>query len=246
VQGSVGATGDKDLKQANAVIDLLANAERYRSGRNSFDVGKIIVTFYRWCLPPALVSVAILFGVDAWIGRPPTQAADPILYWLTAILSVGALALCVVTLVVVGIILLRNRQWLLENEAHHLRSGYALHEKQVRTIAAYPLPVLQSVARYFDQRLLSDRGVHTFFGKGETSLATVALVLTSVKQLYDLHVFGFSAASRQVLFYVPVSLIAVLLMSLLVRWIRKKEDYQRGLLSDAIAMVTDREGKPTT
>lgn len=240
-KGSLALAGEISLEQASAVIELLANAERYRSGRNSFDVGKVIVTVYRWCLPPVFVFVAILFGVDLWIGRSPTEEADPILYWVTAIVSIVALFLCVGTLVAVGAILLRNRQWLRKNEAHHLRSGYALHEKQVRAISAYPLPVLQSVARYFEQRLFSDRGVHTFFGKGETSLATVALILTSVKQLYDLHVIGTSVASREILLSVPLSLLGLVAMSLFVRSIRKKEDYQRGLLADAIAMVTERE-----
>jgi hypothetical protein len=106
---------------------------------------------------------------------------------------------------------------------------------------------LRSVSRYFEQRTLSDKGIHTMFsGKGDFSLATLALVLTSVKQLYDLHAFGFSAANRQVLFYVPLSLMAMLCMSLLVRWLRRKEDYQRGLLADAIALVTDREGNNRT
>jgi hypothetical protein len=240
-KGSLATAGENNLTQANKVIDLLASAERYRSGPNSFDVGKVIVTVYRWSLPPVLVSVLILYGVDLWIGRSPTKDLEPVLYWLTAVISIGALALCVGTLVIVGTILLRHRQWLRKNEAHHLRAGYELHDKQVRSIAAYPLPVLQSVARYFDQRMLSDWGVHTFFGKGETSLATVALVLTSVKQLYDLHVIGTSVASREILFSVPLSLLGLLVMSLFVRSIRKKEDYQRGLLADAIAMVTERE-----
>ncbi|UPG92805.1 hypothetical protein [Luteibacter aegosomatissinici] len=236
--------GDISLKQASDVIDLLANAERYRSGHNPFDVGKVIVTVYWWCLPPVIASVVILYGVDAWLGRSPTEQNDPILYQLTDVISIGALVLCVGTLLVVGAILLFNKQWLRKNDAHHLRSGYGLHEQQVRSIAVYPLPVLQSVARYFDQRLLSDRGVHTFFfGKGEVSLATIAVVLTSVKTLSDLHVIGVSPASRQILLSVPLSLLGLLVMSLFVRWIRKREDYQRGLLADAIAMVTERDSK---
>lgn len=243
IQGSLEPTGDASLEDAKAVIDLLALAKRYRSGPNSVGVGKTMVTVFRWCLSPALVAMIVTIVVQASVGRPLTRYGDPVLYWGTTALSVLALVLCAINVVTVLALLLIHRKQLTENDAHHLRSGYLLHERQVRQIAVYPLTVLHSVSRYFQQRPLSGRSVHlSFLGKGELTLATVALVLTSVKQLYDLHAFGMSA-NGDLVFLVWLSLLALIYVSVLMRWFARKEDYQKGLLIDAIAMLTERDGK---
>jgi len=237
------ATVDETLEQAKAVINLLARAERYRSGPNSVGVGKVIVTIYRWCIPPALVSMVVTLSIGIAMGRTLTREGHPILYWGTEVLSIGALGTCGFILVSVLTLLWKRRADLTENEAHHLRSGYLLHESQVGALASHPLAVLQSVSRYFEQRPLSGRGVHmAFVGKSELTFATFAVVLTVIKQLYDMHAFGLQASNGDVLFFVWTSLMTLLYISVMVRWFRKKEDYQRGLLMDAIALLTNRDG----
>lgn len=242
-QGNLKPTGDKVEEKAKEVINLLAGAERYRSRLNPVGTIKKIVTLFRWCMPPALFFAAVTIALQAWFGQPQKSSDGPVLYWTETIFSVASLTLLFLMLAVSLFLLWRHRKELTENEAHHLRSGYLLHEQQVRAIAAHPLPVLNSVSRYFQQRHLSDMGIHiSFLGRGELTLATVALVVTSVKQLYDLHAFG-TSKSNDLVSLVWLAIGILLYISVLMRWFSRKEDYQRGLLTDAIAMATEREGK---
>lgn len=245
-QGNLKPTGDKAEEQAKEVINLLAGAERYRSRLNPVGAGKKIVPLFRWCLPPAFFFAAVAIALQTWVGQPQKPSDGPVLYWTETILSVAAVVLLFSALAVALFLSWWHRKEVTENEAHHLRNGYLLHEQQVEGIAAYPLPVLHSVSRYFEHRHLSGMGVHvSFIGWSGLSLSTVALVVPSVKQLYDLHAFG-TSKNNDLVSLVWVAIAVLLCISVLMRWFSRKEDYQRALLTDAIAMATEREGKAAT
>ncbi|UPG87582.1 hypothetical protein L2Y94_09590 [Luteibacter aegosomatis] len=242
-QGNLKPNRDKAEEKAKEVINLLAGAKRYRSRLNPVGAGKKIVPLFRWCLPPAILSAIVATSLEIWTGQPQKPADGPVLYWAEEILSMAALTLSFLALAVALFLLWWRREGLTENEAHHLRTGYLLHEQQVEAIAVYPLPVLHSVSRYFEHRHLSGMGIHvSFIGWSGLTLPTVALVVTSVKQLSDLHAFGVGK-NGDLVSVVWLAIGLLVFISVMMRWFSRKEEYQRGLLADAIAMATERECK---
>lgn len=70
------------------------------------------------------------------------------------------------------------------------------------------------------------------------SLASAALVLAMVEQLYDMH--AFALPNSDFLLFVWLCLFMLIYIGIVVWWFRSKEDYQRAILADAIVLATSR------
>lgn len=139
---------DESLRQADEIIDILAKAKRYRSGKNAKGLGKPIVTIFRWGLPAGLLSM--LFILIMRFGFPTLLDRNHGSGWFVATEAIAYIGFGSAGFVLVSVIFLlwSYRGEIPDNEAHHAKAGYLLHEMQVRLLAVYPLAVLPSVGRF--------------------------------------------------------------------------------------------------